>query len=170
MFSVILHTLQPSWNIYQSSYSNVFYYFSDVAFFFFMLYWESLPSMLLIFSFVLFWLCHKAYGILVPWPEIEPTPPALEAQSLNHWTARKSLLIFLIPDSCTTTFFKKFSYLTHVPPLSSKKFFSPFQEWCVLFLLELVMYQEFPGGPVIRTWCFYCHGPGSVPGWRAEIQ
>ena len=60
-----------------------------LLFFFFMLYWESLPSMLLIFSFVLFWLCHKAYGILVPWPEIEPTPPALEAQSLNHWTARE---------------------------------------------------------------------------------
>ena len=27
-----------------------------------------------------------AYGILVPQPGIEPTPPALEAQSLNHWT------------------------------------------------------------------------------------
>ena len=25
-------------------------------------------------------------GILVPQPGIEPTPPAVEAQSLNHWT------------------------------------------------------------------------------------
>jgi len=25
---------------------------------------------------------------LVPWPEIEPMPPALGAQSLNHWTTR----------------------------------------------------------------------------------
>ena len=30
-----------------------------------------------------------ACGILVPRPGIEPTPPALEAQSLNHWTARE---------------------------------------------------------------------------------
>ena len=27
--------------------------------------------------------------ILVPWPGIEPVPPAVEAQSLNHWTARE---------------------------------------------------------------------------------
>ena len=25
------------------------------------------------------------YGILVPWPGIEPEPPAIEAQSPNHW-------------------------------------------------------------------------------------
>ena len=38
-----------------------------------------------------FWLCHSACGILVPWPGIEPMPPAMEVWSLNHWTARKSL-------------------------------------------------------------------------------
>ena len=31
-----------------------------------------------------------ACGILVPRPGIEPAPPALEAQSLNHWTAREA--------------------------------------------------------------------------------
>ena len=30
----------------------------------------------------------EAYGILVPQPGTEPTPPALDAWSLNHWTAR----------------------------------------------------------------------------------
>ena len=40
-------------------------------------------------SFFLYLLQHKTCGILVPQPEIEPVPPALEAQSLNHWTARK---------------------------------------------------------------------------------
>ena len=30
-----------------------------------------------------------ACRILVPWPEIEPAPPALEEQSLNHWTVRE---------------------------------------------------------------------------------
>ena len=28
-------------------------------------------------------------GILVPQPGIEPLPPAVEAQSFNHWTARE---------------------------------------------------------------------------------
>ena len=37
-----------------------------------------------------------AWGILVPQPGIEPVPPAVEAQSLNHWIAREfpMLLIF----------------------------------------------------------------------------
>ena len=87
MFSVILHILQPSWNIYQSSDINVFYYFSDVAFFFYAL--LRIFTLYVAYLFFHFWLCHKAYGILVPWPEIEPTPPALEAQSPNHWTARE---------------------------------------------------------------------------------
>jgi len=30
-----------------------------------------------------------AYGILVPLPGIEPTPLAVEVQSLNHWTGRE---------------------------------------------------------------------------------
>ena len=32
---------------------------------------------------------HVACGILVPQPGIEPVSPALEALSLNHWTARE---------------------------------------------------------------------------------
>ena len=34
-----------------------------------------------------------ACGILVPWPGMEPMPPALEAQSLNNSTPGKSPLI-----------------------------------------------------------------------------
>ena len=30
-----------------------------------------------------------ACGILVPRPGIKPVPPAVEAQSLNHWTSRE---------------------------------------------------------------------------------
>ena len=37
----------------------------------------------------MFWPHSTACGILVPQPGIEPVPPALEAQSLNHWTARE---------------------------------------------------------------------------------
>ena len=27
----------------------------------------------------------------------------------------------------------------------------------------------FPYGPVVRTQCFHCHGPGSIPGQGNEI-
>ena len=33
--------------------------------------------------------CHTACGILVPRPGIKPMPPAVDAWSLNHWTARE---------------------------------------------------------------------------------
>ena len=37
-----------------------------------------------------------ACGILVPGPGIEPAPPAVEAQSLNHWTAREVSHLFIV--------------------------------------------------------------------------
>ena len=40
-------------------------------------------------AFPFFWLSHKACGILVPRPGIEPVPLAVEAWSLNHWTTRE---------------------------------------------------------------------------------
>ena len=55
--------------------------------------WEGLHLLLSISSLILFFLIfglHRAAcGILAPWPEIEPAPPALAAQSLNHWTTRE---------------------------------------------------------------------------------
>ena len=37
-------------------------------------------------AFYLFWLSAVACGILVPWPGIEPGPPAVEVQNPNLWT------------------------------------------------------------------------------------
>ena len=37
-----------------------------------------------------------ARGILVSPPGVEPTPPAMKAQSLNHWTVGKSFPFFLL--------------------------------------------------------------------------
>ena len=45
----------------------------------------------MVFFFFSFWPHYLACGILVPWPGIEPSPPAVVARSLNHWTIRKSL-------------------------------------------------------------------------------
>ena len=62
----------------------------------------SLLGTFRIFSFFFFltflWPRHAARGILVPQPGLEPTPPAVEAWSLNHWTTREVPQdLFLIP-------------------------------------------------------------------------
>ena len=36
---------------------------------------------------------YVEYRILVPQPGIKPAPHAVEAQSLNHWTAREVLFL-----------------------------------------------------------------------------
>ena len=42
-----------------------------------------------LFFFFFFWPHHKASMILVPWPEIDLVPPAIQVEILNHWTARE---------------------------------------------------------------------------------
>ena len=42
-------------------------------------------------SVFFFFLHHTACGILLPWPGIEPVPPAWEVWSLNHWATREVL-------------------------------------------------------------------------------
>ena len=42
--------------------------------------------------FKIFWLHCMARGILVPWPGIEPAPPAMEAWCPNHRTTREVLV------------------------------------------------------------------------------
>ena len=46
-------------------------------------------SLLYFFFFFFVWLHGEAYRILVPRPGIKPTAPAVEAQSLNHWTTKE---------------------------------------------------------------------------------
>ena len=46
-------------------------------------------SQILLFVYLFIWLSHAACGILVPRLRIEPVPPAVEAWSPNHWTARE---------------------------------------------------------------------------------
>ena len=44
----------------------------------------------LLLFFLILWVWHMARGILVAQPRMEPTSPAMEAWSLNHWTTRTS--------------------------------------------------------------------------------
>ena len=48
-----------------------------------------LVLLLLFHLFCISCLCGEACGIVVPWPGVEPVPPAVELQSLNHWTTRE---------------------------------------------------------------------------------
>ena len=41
------------------------------------------------FLFFFFAILQVMWDLIVPWPGIELLPPAVEAQSLNHWTARE---------------------------------------------------------------------------------
>ena len=46
-------------------------------------------------------LAPQHVGILIPGPGIEPSPPALEAWSLNNWTAREiPQLVLLEAEAC----------------------------------------------------------------------
>ena len=57
---------------------------------------HTIPFFTPIFLFFLATSCGSC-RILVPRPEIEPVPPAVEAQSPNGWTAREfPTLIFLV--------------------------------------------------------------------------
>ena len=37
------------------------------------------------------------------------------------------------------------------------------------FIQSKIFFREFPGSPVVRTWHFYCWGPGSIAGWGTKI-
>ena len=39
----------------------------------------------------------------------------------------------------------------------------------ILIIRKKKSRREFPGGLVIRSSCFHCHGPCSVPAWESDI-
>ena len=58
--------------------------------------------------FVWFLAVPCGFWDLVPRPEIEPVPPAVESWSPNHWTAREFPLMFFLKHSklCTLSYMK----------------------------------------------------------------
>ena len=48
---------------------------------------SSLQFLMLLKKTHVVFMAHEAWGILVPWPRVEPAPPAMEAQNPNHWHA-----------------------------------------------------------------------------------
>ena len=62
---------------------------NGIILFCFMSEYYLIVYMYCIFLFFFFLPCCAACKILVPWSGIKPVPPAVEAQSLNHRTARE---------------------------------------------------------------------------------
>ena len=79
------------------SFSNIYYLYCSflccsctvTALQFLSLLWMEYFSIYKCYFFFFFWPCCAACGIIIPWPGIEPMPPAMAMQSLNHWTARE---------------------------------------------------------------------------------
>ena len=78
------------WGCISTFYFYLFVYFSFCHIVFSHLGWLN-HIVVFVFNF---WPCHATCGILVPWPGIEPAPPALEARGHNHWTAREVPMVF----------------------------------------------------------------------------
>ena len=51
------------------------------------------------------WPHHEACGILVPQPEIELMPPAVEVQNLNHWITREVPQLHLLSLEYKSSYF-----------------------------------------------------------------
>ena len=51
--------------------------------------WIHSTHFIFFYFYLFIWPCLGACGILVPWPGIIPTPPAVEVWSLNQWTSRE---------------------------------------------------------------------------------
>ena len=95
-----------------------------------------------------FRLCNTACGILVPRPGIKPMPPAVEAQSLNHWTTR-GICPGPILNSTGSFNHQHWVILTQLLPVHVEIFISSgtqthvFLWWIIPFLSSGII-----------TWCF----------------
>ena len=73
-----------------------------------------------------FWPRREARGILVPRPGIKLASPALEAQSLNHWTARE------VPGQAFL--------IAHVGPTGWPGSYSQYKKLCILLFPSCVTF------------------------------
>ena len=70
---------------------------------------------------------------LVPWPGIEPRPPALGARNLTHWTTRKVPMLILELHE-----YSLFSFFSIQHKVSSTSVILLQISWCGMFILQLV--------------------------------
>ena len=77
-----------------SSKLSLFLRKSFLSFFFKIYMYVYMYVCMYVFIYVLS--CHMACGTLVSWSRIKPIPPAMEAQSVNHWISREVPLCLFV--------------------------------------------------------------------------
>ena len=83
-----------------------------------------------------FWPHWVACGILVSGSGIEPVPPALEVQSLNHWTAREVPNAVLVA-VCSLHLLGKLEKV-RPPSFLFRSLHMAFLRWAIAFVLQKV--------------------------------
>ena len=76
-----------------------------------------------------FWPCHIAWGILVPWPGVEPTPSAVEAWSLNHWNSKEVPHAWFLLLAVNKTLWVQPCHFWHVVTEGEENWKTPQQSW-----------------------------------------
>ena len=77
----VFHGVTKSWTWLSNSHFSCIYIYKHIKF-------------LCMYKFYIYRLCHRACGILVPWPGIEPTRCTVKVWSPNHWTVREFPISF----------------------------------------------------------------------------
>ena len=113
------------------------------------------------FFFFFFFLPQAvALRILAPQPGIEPMPPAVEVQSLNHWTTREVLWWFLLKIS----FIKQRWEIIHYNGFQqSQELFTPDVSFCHFPCLQ-------NGENDNAYWIWFLWGLNQVIHWKIETS
>ena len=95
--------------------------------------------------FFFFWPFCISYGILVPQPEIELTPPAVEVWNFNHWIAREVPQLHLLSLEYKSSYFMQRFQFSGWKESGSRD-----QE--IHAIPRLVRVLEIPQGPVLTVY------------------
>ena len=117
-----------SWNVNSFTHSLFHLFIYSLTHHSMKKYWVFLLLLLLFFG-----LCCAACRILVPWPGIEPSAPAMEAQSPNHRTTRE----FPIKKYLLSTYYITGWWSSALNPSLSDSVVDEFLRWPPRFLTLL---------------------------------
>ena len=129
-------------------------------------------NLLLLLLFFTFWPHCTACGLLTPWPGVEPGLPALEAPSINHWSAREAPTCIILNNITIQNYYDiyfKFlvkNYLFYMTPSPSLVDFFLFKNFILYWgtiLLTNVCIVKAMVFPAVMYGCELYHKEGWAP-------
>ena len=109
---------------------------------------------------ILYCLSHQG-SLLFPRPGIQPAPPAVQTQSLNHWTAMEFLAKFILPSDETQSQLPGWSSIL-LPATAILQVGGNVVPLCVI--------QGFPGGSDGKESGFKAGDSGSISGLGDPLE